>query len=251
MNESSGLEIQYRWNGSETRVVSYSRTRLVILASCASGVILGLGIQIGRMSLNPPDHEQAELVQGSQKPSSTESELQQAPNVTLTPIKESPSTAAQAAQTRQSQTAAQPLNTPHSIESTKSNQSSKANTAVRESEGRISIKSVQTKSSGNSIEFQLTIVNLYGEMLSGSITISTGEAASNPVRFSMRNSVTKTLVLNSINIAENESTEIPVVVTIRDQDDKITKKETLLIKVNAKGESNPNKKSQFASRSNE
>ncbi len=222
-----------------------------MLASCTLAVILGLGIQIGRMSLNPPDHEQPEVVQGSQNTSSSELALQQAPNVTLTPMKESQGTAAQAAQTRQTETAAQPLTTTHSIESTKPNQSSKANTSLRESNNRISIRSVQTKSSGNSIEFKLTIVNLYSEMLSGSITISAGEAASSPVRFSMRNSVTKTLVLNSINIAEKESTEIPVVVTFRDQDDNITKKETLLIKINANGESNPNKKSQFASRSNE
>jgi hypothetical protein len=231
MNESSGLEIRYRWNGSDTRVVSYSRTRLVMLVSCAAAVILGLGIQIGRMSWHFFGHEQLKHVQESQKPSTTELDLQQGSNVPPATTKESPNKTEQAADAAQTESSA------------------KLNTA--EPNSKISIKSVQTKSLGDKIELNLTIINRNNKVQSGSIDVTAGETVSSPVRFSMRNSVTKTIVLNKVNVSENRSTELPIVVTIRDRDGRISKQETFQIKTNVTSATKPNQKSQFASRSNE
>ncbi len=213
MNESSGLEIRYRWNGSETRVVSYSRTRLVMLVSCAAAVILGLGIQIGRMSWHLVGQEQ----QGANVPPAT--------------TKESPN------------------KTEHAADVAQTESSAKLNTA--EPKSKISIKSVQTKSLGDKIELNLTIINLNNEVQSGSIAASAGAAVSRPVRFSMRNSVTKTVVLNKVNVSANGSTELPIVITIRDRDGRISKQATFQMNTNDTREKKPNQKSQFASRSNE
>lgn len=228
MGESTGLEIEYRWNGSETRVVAYSRVRLVFLACCAVASMLGLGFQIGRISLQPSVSLQ-----------STVPEHQMLTDVPLPSNQKATSIDGGAVP---SAPVAMPAQT-----SVLSEPSEDRSPAAR----KLSIKSLQAQTSEDSIELSFALVNLTKEMLSGSITVTARDAVSDAVSFSMKKTVTKTLLLDSRLAADSLANELPVTVTIRDRGGEVMQKETLQIKMKVTNQTEGSRSEQLAPGSNE